>query len=87
MVRSLVVAVPEEGYLLILQSRDSRASYDASDGLAKGRSTSTASSLSSSIEDMLFYETSADGKKGPVVMFSCAALSNPSHIVVGQKFR
>ena len=69
-----------------LQSRDNRAICDASDGLAKGTSCSTGSSPSS-IEDMLFYETSADGKKGPVVMFSCAALSNPSHIVVGQKFR
>ena len=68
-----------------LQSRDNRASCDGSDGLAKGRSSSTSSS--SSIEDMLFYETSADGKKGPVLMFSCAALSNPSHTVLGQKFR
>ena len=69
-----------------MQSRDNRAICDASDALGKGRSCSTGSS-SSSIEDMLFYETSADGKKGPIVMFSCAALSNPSHIVVGQKFR
>ena len=73
---------------LNLQLRDNKAALDASDGPTKPRSScSTTSSSSSSIEDMLFYETSADGKKGPIVMFNCAALSNPSHIVVGQKFR
>ena len=70
-----------------LQLRDSKAAPDASDGPTKPRSSCPTSSSSSSIEDMLFYETSADGKKGPIVMFNCAALSNPSHIVVGQKFR
>ena len=68
---------------LNLQVRDSKAASDATNGPTKPRSSCS----TSSIEDMLFYETSADGKKGPIVMFNCAALSNPSHIVVGQKFR
>ena len=75
-------------FFFFLKSRDNRNPSDASDdGHAKGRSSSSTAVSSSSIEDMLFYETSADGKKGPIVMFNCAAISNPSHIVVGQKFR
>ena len=66
----------------ILQLRDNKAAPDASDGPTKPRPSCSTSSSSSSIEDMLFYETSAEGKKGPIVMFNCAALSNPSHIVV-----
>ena len=72
---------------LILQLRDNKAAIDACDRSTKPRSSCATSSSSAAIEDMLFYETSADGKKGPIVMFNCAALSNPSHIVVGQKFR
>jgi tubulin polyglutamylase TTLL5 len=36
---------------------------------------------------MLYYETSAEGKKIPIVMFNCGALSKPTHISIGQKFR
>ena len=36
---------------------------------------------------MLYYETGGDGKKVPIVMFNCGALSKPTHVAVGQKFR
>lgn len=51
------------------------------------KSSKEKGSSNSSLEDFLFYETSPEGKKIPIVNFNCQALSKPQPLTVGQKFR
>ena len=79
--------VLSKGSMISLKTIKSSSSGGAGDEPSKSKKGGESSSDKPSVQDFLFYETSPEGKKIPLVNFNCQALSKPQPLTVGQKFR